>query len=582
MKNFLIGLLIGVLLCGLTLLVLVFAVARFAGSFANRPASVADGSTLVLDLEGDVPERLPADIPIPILQNQTPLSVEQVWDTFRKAAADPRIHGILFEPRGLDIGWAKMQEIRAEILQFKKSGKPIITYLHGPSAREYYLASATDKIIVSPEDSLDLKGLRAESLYFKDTLDKVGVKADVIHAGKYKDAGDILTQTSMSPETREVLNAILDQYYGDLIATVAEGRKKQPDAVRALLDDGPFLARDAAANGLIDTLGYEDQAVAEMQARLKQTELKKVSSKTYLKSSLLSAGAGRRIALVVGDGTITAGSGNETADDESFTAIGFIKLLKQVENDSSIQGVILRIDSPGGDAVASDDILHEAKNLSKKKPLVISMSDEAASGGYYVAATGDPIIAYPNTLTGSIGVIFARFNLHGLYDKIGLNAQILTRGRYADIDSEYTPLSDAERQKISGQIDAFYRAFVGHVADGRKRPFDQIEPLAQGRVWLGAQAKRNGLVDQLGGLDRAIEVLKQQAHMSPSERVTLVPYPGQRSVFDLLFRSRTEALSDFEMHRVEGRVGKMLGKFPWQILSQRGFLKVMPYTISVH
>jgi len=210
------------------------------------------------------------------------------------------------------------------------------------------------------------------------------------------------------------------------------------------------------------------------------------------------------------------------------------------------------------------------------------MSDEAASGGYYVAATGDPIIAYPNTLTGSIGVIFARFNLHGLYDKIGLNAQILTRGRYADIDSEYTPLSDAERQKISGQIDAFYRAFVGHVADGRKRPFDQIEPLAQGRVWLGAQAKQNGLVDQLGGLDRAIEVLKQQAHMSPSERVTLVPYPGQRSVFDLLFRSRTEALSDFEMHRVEGRVGKMLGKFPWQILSQRGFLKVMPYTISVH
>jgi protease-4 len=582
MKNFLIGLLIGVLLCGLTLLVLVFAVARFAGSFASRPVSVADGSTLVLNLEGDVPERLPADIPIPILQNQTPLSVEQVWDTFRKAAADSRIHGILFEPRGLDIGWAKMQEIHDEILQFKKSGKPIVTYLQSPSAREYYLASATDKIIISPEDSLDLKGLRAESLYFKDTLDKVGVKADVIHAGKYKDAGDILTQTSMSPETREVLNAILDQYYGDLIATVAQGRKKQPDAVRALLDDGPFLARDAAADGLIDALGYEDQAVAEMQTRLKQTELKKVSSKAYLKSPLLSAGAGRRIALVVGDGTITAGTGNETADDESFTATGFIKLLKEVENDSSIQGVILRIDSPGGDAVASDDILHEAKNLSKKKPLVISMSDEAASGGYYVAVTGDPIIAYPNTLTGSIGVIFARFNLHGLYDKIGLNAQILSRGRYADIDSEYTPLSDAERQKISGQIDAFYRAFVGHVADGRKRPFEQIEPLAQGRVWLGAQAKQNGLVDQLGGLDRAIEVLKQQAHMSPSERVTLVPYPGQRSVFDLLFRSRTDVLSDLQMYRVNGRVGKILGKFRWQILSQQGFLKVMPYTISVH
>jgi protease IV len=581
MKNFLIGLVIGILLCGLTLLVLIFAIARFAGSYASRPVNVADGSTLVLDLEGDVPERLPADIPIPILQNQTPLSVEQVWETFRKAAADPHIRGILFEPRGLDIGWAKMQEIHGEILQFKKSGKPIVTYLHGPTAREYYLASATDKIFISPEDSLDLKGLAAESMYFKDTLDKVGVKAEVIHAGKYKDAGDILTQTSMSPETREVLNDILNQYYGDLIATVAEGRKKQPDAVRTLLDDGPFLARDAAADGLIDALGYEDQAVAEMQARLKQSELRKVSSRAYLKAPLASAGAGRRIALVVGDGTITQGSGNETADDESFTGSGFIKLLKQVGNDSSIQGVILRIDSPGGDAVASDDILHEAKNLSKKKPLVISMSDEAASGGYYVAVTGDPIIAYPNTLTGSIGVIFARFNLHGLYDKIGVNEQLLTRGRYAGIDSDYTPLSDAERQKITGQIDAFYRAFVSHVADGRKKPFDQIEPLAQGRVWLGAQAKQNGLVDQLGGLDRAIEVLKQQAHMAPSDRVTLVPYPGKRSIFDLLFRSRTDASSDVEMRDVEMRIGKILGRLPWQALSKRGFLKVMPYSVSV-
>jgi len=575
MKNFLIGLVAGVLLCGLTALILVFAMVRFAGSFANRPVSVADGSTLVLTLSDDVPERLPAEIPIPFLQNQTPLSVEQVWDTFRKAAADSRIRGILFEPRGLNIGWAKMQEIHDEILQFKKSGKPIITYLHGPSAREYYLASATDKIFLAPEDSLDLKGLRVESMYFKDTLDKVGVKADVIHAGKYKDAGDILTQTSMSGETREVLNDILDQYYGNLIATVAQDRKKQPDAVRTLIDDGPFLARDAAAGGLIDALGYEDQAVTEMQTRLKQTELKKVSSKAYLKVPLLSAGGGRRIALVVGDGMITQGTGNETADDESFTGTGFIKLLKQVENDSSIQGVILRINSPGGDAVASDDMLHEAKNLSKKKPLVISMSDEAASGGYYVAATGDPIIAYPNTLTGSIGVIFARLNLHGLYDKIGVNKQLLSRGRYADIDSDYAPMSDDERKKIASQIDAFYRAFVGHVAEGRKKPFDQIEPLAQGRVWLGAQAKQNGLVDQLGGLDRAVEILKQQAHMSPSDRVTLVPYPGRRSVFDLLF-SRADPTAEVQM-----RMEKIVGKLPFEALSQRGFLKLMPYSISV-
>jgi protease-4 len=575
MKNFLIGLVIGVLLCGLTALVLVFAAIRFAGSFANRPATVSPGSTLVLDLEGDVPERLPAEIPIPLLQNQRTMSVEQVWDAFRRAATDPRVRGILFEPRGLDIGWAKMQEIHDEIVQFKKSGKPIVTYLRSPTAREYYLAAATDKIFLSPEDTLDVKGLAAESVFFKQTLDKLGVKADVIHAGKYKDAGDMFTQTSMTPETREVLNAVLDQYYGNLITTIAEGRKKQPDAVRALIDDGPFVGKDALAGGLIDSLGYEDQAVAEMQSRLKQNELTKISGRAYEKGALASNAGGRRIALLVGQGMITAGTGNDTADDESFTGTGFIKLIKQVENDPSIQGVILRIDSPGGDAVASDEILHEVKNLSKKKPLVISMSDEAASGGYYVAVTGDPIIAYPNTLTGSIGVIFARFSLHGLMDKAGVDEQLLTRGRFADIESSYMPLTDAQRQKLSAQIDDFYRGFVSRVAEGRKKQFGQIEPLAQGRVWLGAQAKDNGLVDQLGGLDRAVEVVKQQAHMSPSERVNLVPYPGRRSVLELLL-NRSDPTAQVEM-----RLEKVLGKIPLQALSERGFLKVIPYSINV-
>ena len=337
MRNFLIGLVVGVLLVGLTLLVLVFAAVRFAGSYANRPASVAEDSTRGVRSRrrraGALARRNPHSDPA----SQRGMSVVQVWDTFRRAAADSRIRGILFEPHGLDIGWAKMEEIHDEIVKFRKSGKPIVTFLRNPTAREYYLASATDKIFIAPEDSLDLKGLRAESMYFKQTLDKLGVKAEVIHAGKYKDAGDIFTQTSMSPETREVLNAVLDQYYGNLIATVAEGRKKQPDAVRALMDDGPFLARDAMADGLVDSLGYEDQAVGDMQNRLKQSELKRISAKAYVRG-LLPAGRGDRIALIVGQGEITAGSGNETADDESFTGTGFIKLLKQVENDSQHSG----------------------------------------------------------------------------------------------------------------------------------------------------------------------------------------------------------------------------------------------------
>ena len=574
MKNFLIGLIVGILVSGLTLLILGFAIVKLASSYGEKPVTVADGSTLVLKLEGELPEKAPAEIPLPMFEAQTPLTVHEVWETFRKAAVDSKVKGIIFEPRGLRIGWAKMQEVRDEILQFKKSGKPIITYLREPGTREYYLASATDRIMISPEDSLDVKGLRVEGVFIKNTLDKLGIKADVIHAGKYKDAGDLLTQTSMSPETKEVLDQILDQYYGNLIDTIAQGRKKPIDAVRAMIDQGPFMAKEALANGLVDAFGYEEQAGDDMKNRLKQSELKKVSAKAYLKTPAAAGGVTRRIALVVGDGAITRGRGG-SSDDEGITASAFIKLLKQVEDDSSIKGVILRVDSPGGEGTASDEILHAERNLSKKKPMVISMSDLAASGGYYMAITCDPIIAYPNTLTGSIGVIYARMSLHGLYDKIGVNKQLLTRGHYADLDSDYSALNDDQRQKIASQIDAFYRSFVGKVADGRKKTFEQIEPLAQGRVWLGAQAKLNGLVDELGGLDRAVELVRKKANIAASDKITLVPYPAKRSVFDQIFNRSDDSAA------IELKIERALDNLPVSALARGGFLRLMPYTITV-
>lgn len=575
MKNFVIGLVVGVVFSGLAVLVFIFALVKMAGSFSDKPVTVADGSTLIFKLEGEMPEKAPPEIPLPMFEEQNPLAVHEVWDIFRKAAADSRVKAIVLEPRGLLIGWAKMQEIHDEILQFRKSGKPVICYLRGPGAAEYYLATAADRIYLSPEDSLDLKGLKLEAAYIKNTFDKLGIHADVVHAGKYKDAGDVFTRTNMSPETQEVFNQILDQFYGNLVDTIAQGRKKGADGVRAMIDQGPFMANEAMANGLVDVLGYEEQALEDVRGRLKQTELKKLSAKAYLKVSPPSGGVTRRIALVVGEGEITRGGGSRNSDEQGFTSAGLVRLLKQAEDDSSIKGVILRVDSPGGDGVASDDILHEAKNLSKKKPLVISMSDLAASGGYFVSVTGDPIIAYPNTLTGSIGVIYARMSLHGLYDKIGVTKQVLTRGHYADLDSDYAPLNDDQRAKIAGQIDAFYKTFVSRVAEGRKKSFDQIEPLAQGRVWLGAQAKQNGLVDELGGLDRAVELVRQKANFAASDKITLVPYPAKRSLFDVLF-SRTD-----ESAAIESKVQQVVGPLPLRALSEGGFLKLMPYSIRV-
>jgi len=578
MKKFLIGLVTGVVLCGLIVVIFAFALVRLG----SRPQSIPDGATLVMKLSGEVPEKAPTEIPIPFFEEQAPLTVADVWLTLRKAAADPRIRAVLFEPQGLDIGWARMEELHAELAQFRRSGKPLVALLRTPGTREYYLGTAADRVYMMPEDMLDLKGLRVETAYFKGTLDKVGVHADVVHAGRYKDFGDMFTMTSPTPETREVLNDILDQYYSDLAATIAEGRHKTSDQVRAIIDQGPFNGTEALAQGLIDDTGFEDKVAGDLKKRLKQSDLTTVAVRTYAKAPAPAGVEGHaRIALVVGEGDITRGGGDDAwnDDDEGIRSGAFIKLLRQVENDSSIRGAILRIDSPGGDGIASDDILHAAEELSHKKPVVISMGDLAASGGYFIAMTGDPIVAYPNTLTGSVGVVFTKFNLHGLYDKLGISKNVMARGRYATLYSDYVPLGSPELDKIRSQVDEFYHAFVSRVSQSRHRPFEQIEPLAQGRVWLGVQAKQNGLVDETGGLDRAIELVKQKARIGAQENITLVPYPPRRSLIDVLMNRSEEnpAISG----RIRSELRKVFGDLPIDALAQGGFLKVMPYSITV-
>jgi protease-4 len=245
-----------------------------------------------------------------------------------------------------------------------------------------------------------------------------------------------------------------------------------------------------------------------------------------------------------------------------------------VENDPLVKGVVVRIDSPGGEVTASDEIWRQMNLLSKKKPLVISMSDAAASGGYYMAMTGDPIVAYPATLTGSIGVVFGKPNLHGLYDKLGVTKDAIQRGKNAGIDSDYTPLTPEERTKLKEGIDESYRDFVTKVADARHSTFDQIEPLAQGRVWLGSQAKTRGLVDETGGLDKAIEMVKQKAKIPVSERVSLMIFPGRRNLLDLIMKRSQEDM-------LEAKVAQVLGRMPFHAWLRGGYLRMMPYWLEV-
>jgi protease-4 len=572
MRKFLLGLLTGIILAGLALVVLAFSAVRLG----ERTPTVSRDSTLVLSLRGDIPEKAPVSIPIPFFGTPTPVTVQEVWSTLRRAAGDNRIKALVLDMRQVDAGWAKVNEVRDDVLAFRKSGKPVYAFLQAPRMREYYIATAADRIYTAPEDMVDVKGLRAELMFVKNTLDKLGVQVEVQHVGRFKDAGDMFTETSMSPETRESLGLVVDGIYNHVVQALAQGRKKSPAEILAIIDDGPYTAKQAAAKGLIDSLRYEDQVYGELKTQLQQKEIKKIDFRTYLKAIGPDTAGKKRIALVVGEGAILRGPGNDALGaDEGFTSGAFIKMLHRVAGDSSISGVILRVNSPGGDAFASDEILREVRLLRDKKPMVISMSDYAASGGYYVAMTGDPIIAYPATVTGSIGVLFTKINLKGLYDKLGIQKEFLLRGKNANIDSDYGPMTPEAHAKLQRGLDEFYTQFVTKVSEGRHRKYDEVEPLAQGRVWLGSDAKQRGLVDEMGGLDAAVAAIRKRANIRDTETVRLVPYPPKRSLLEQLLRSTGETTS------LETKLRDYLG-FDYRVWAQSGFLRLMPFQLNIH
>lgn len=572
MVKFLIGILAGLLLAFLVAVIGVFALVRLGA----RPTVIGPRSVLVLDLEGDTPEQAPVSLSLPFFEEKTPLTVSEIWRVLRRAETDSRVKAVVLMPGSIGAGWAKLQELHSELERLTKTGKPVVAYLRQPSSREYYLATAAGRIYMPPEDLLDLKGLRAELAFFRGTLDKIGVQVEITHAGKYKDFGDMFTRTSMTPETREVLNSVLDEIYGDLIRTVAAGRKKTPEQTRAMLDEGPFLARQALEKGLVDALLYEDQVFGEVAKQAGAGSLTRVSPQAYLRELLASEAAGgrNRVALVVGEGSITRGSGTGFVQDSGIQSGDFVKLLRQVGQDSTIRAAVIRINSPGGDSFASDEIWREMNVLSKKKPLVVSMSDDAASGGYYIAMTGDPIVAYPSTFTGSIGVVFGKINLRGLYDKLGISKELMTRGKFAALDSDYEPLSEAGRQKLREGVDDNYRSFVEKVASARKRKFEEMEPLAQGRVWMGSQAKQRGLIDELGGLDRAFDLVREKAGIPRTEKLSLVIYPPKRSLIDRLMSRSIESRSPEWLR-------SFLARWPVTVLRGGAFLRLMPYSIEV-
>jgi protease IV len=424
------------------------------------------------------------------------------------------------------------------VLDFKTSGKPVYAYMEYGGNREYFLASAADRVYLMPSSSLDLNGVATYEVFLRGTLDALGAYPDLHHIGDYKTAVNTFTEKGYTPAHKEMDEAINRDLYDELVRAIATGRKKSEAEVRSLIDEGPFLSSEALQAGLVDELAYEDQVDDVLQTA--SNARPRIDGDDYARVSVAADAYGRgpKIAVIYVAGTINSGkSGYDPVNGAIVGSETLIENIRQARRDTNTRAIVLRIDSPGGSAVASDAIWRElmiARTERADRPLVASMSDLAASGGYYIAAPAQAIVAQPSTLTGSIGIYGGKVVTGGLYAKLGATIDSTSLGRHAEIDSPARPYNQEELQKLQSELQAFYHEFVSKVAQSRQSTPEKIDALAQGRVWTGHQARENGLVDALGGLDTAIAVAKERAKIPASAQVDLEFYPARKSLYEIL------------------------------------------------
>ena len=510
----------------------------------GREPAVASNSTLVLKIGGDLAELAPADV-VGYLRGSKVATVRALVENLRKAKVDARVSSVLLKPSGFESPyWGKVQEIRDAVLDFKKSGKPVYAYVEYGGDREYYLATAADRVFLMPSSPLDLSGIATYQVFLRGTLDKIGAYPDLHHVGDYKTASNQLTEKGYTRAHKEMDEALNRDLYDQFIRGVADGRKKSTAEIERLLDDGPFLPDAALRAGLVDDVAYEDQ----VNERLKGTgkagkdvgRLRTIDGDDYSRigGSSLGLGSGPRIGVIYATGTINGGrSGYDPLNGAVVGSETLIDAIRQARRDTSLRAIVIRIDSPGGSATASDAIWRElmiARNERADRPLVASMSDLAASGGYYIAMPAQVIVAQPSTLTGSIGIFGGKIVTGGVYEKLGAHIESTSIGKHAEINSPARPYNASEVKKLEEQLQAFYDQFIGKAAASRHTTPEKIHAVAQGRVWTGQQAKDRGLVDSLGGLDAAVAIAKQRAKLAADTDVELVVFPPRKSFYEIL------------------------------------------------
>ncbi|KAI3673307.1 hypothetical protein L6452_39424 [Arctium lappa] len=483
---------------------------------------VRKGSVLEMKLRGQISDQVKTRF-------SSGLSLPQICENLIKAAYDPRISGVYLHIETLNCGWGKIEEIRRHILDFRKSGKFIIGYAPAWSEKEYYLGCACEELYAPPSAYFSLYGLSAQAQFLGGVLEKVGVQPQVQRIGKYKSAGDQLMRKNISEENREVLTTLVDNIYGNWVDKICQAKGKKKEDIESFINDGVYQVEKLKEDGWITDIKYDDEVTSMLKTKLGIVEEKKLPVVDYKKYSRVRkwtlglSGGKDRIAVIRASGSISRVRGPFSSPSSGIIAEQFIEKIRTVRESKRYKAVIIRIDSPGGDALASDLMWREIRLLAASKPVIASMVDVAASGGYYMAMAAQTILSENLTLTGSIGVVTGKFNLGKLYERIGFNKEIISKGRYAELTAaDQRPFSPDEEKLFAESAQNSYKQFRNKAAFSRSMSEDKMEEIAQGRVWTGNDAASRGLVDAIGGFSRAVAIAKQKANIPQDKRVTLV------------------------------------------------------------
>ena len=553
----------GIIVSGVVLFFISILVFFGIASSSESETQVRKNSIMMLELNGALVERSQEN-PFDFLlgEENTTYGLDDILSSIKKAKENEDIKGIYIQASWLGTGFASLEEIRNALKDFKESGKFIVAYGDNYSQGLYYLASVADKVLLNPQGMVEWKGLASTPMFLKDLLAKIGVEMQVFKVGTYKSAVEPFIATEMSPANREQVNVYLSSIWGQLTSDVAASRKMSADSLNAVADRmlAFYPAEESVQYGLVDTLMYKNDVRNYLKTMVgvdKDDRMPVLGLKDMVnvKKNVPKDKSGNVIAVYYAYGEIDGGSSSATSE-EGINSKKVIRDLRKLQEDEDVKAVVLRVNSPGGSAYGSEQIWYAISELKKEKPVIVSMGDYAASGGYYISCNADTIVADPTTLTGSIGIFGMFPNAKGLADKIGVSFDVVKTNQYADFGMLARPMNDGEKGLVQMYVNRGYELFLTRCSDGRGISKEELDKIAQGRVWTGSTAKELGLVDELGGLDKALEIAVAKAKV---DAYTVMNYPKKESFFESLMN--TNPGNYIKARMLKGTMGEIYQQF---------------------